>query len=346
MTSKKLLCSVSILIFFLLAGTSNAEYFDDSKVKIVTYPAWFKTKIFLDLDEDLKLARSQGKIGLMVYFGTEGCSYCEVFLRKSLGNPELAAIVQKNFDTIGFDIFDDEEMTSPQGKTLTVKEFAKKEGVQFSPSLLFYGQDGKRILRVAGYQSPERFAVILKYLINKHYLKESFRDYLKRGKIKTPSTLALNLKQDPLFSKPPYALDRSRIAAGHPLLVVFEKKACKECDEFHAKVLSFSGIRKTLQNFEVVRLDAEDFKTPLITPSGGKMSPAIWFDRSNLTRTPAFLFFNEQGNEVLRIDSLVLRQRLQNSLDFVLERAYKKNWTYQRFARSKAFAKNKEAINK
>jgi hypothetical protein len=51
------------------------------------------------------------------------------------------------------------------------------------------------------------------------------------------------------------------------------------------------------------------------------------------------LFFDEHGNEVLRTDALVLNQRMMNSLNFVIEQAYMKGWTYQRFARSKGAEK-------
>jgi hypothetical protein len=54
------------------------------------------------------------------------------------------------------------------------------------------------------------------------------------------------------------------------------------------------------------------------------------------------MFFSEQGQDVLSTDALVGRQRMLNSLMFVLERAYEKDWTYQRFARARAL----ERINR
>jgi hypothetical protein len=53
------------------------------------------------------------------------------------------------------------------------------------------------------------------------------------------------------------------------------------------------------------------------------------------------LFFNASGDEVLRTDSLVLKQRMDNSLQYVLEKAYAKGWTYQRFARTKSIERLK-----
>ncbi len=86
----------------------------------------------------------------------------------------------------------------------------------------------------------------------------------------------------------------------------------------------------------VVRLDARDSKTPVLAPDGARTTPADWFAATGFSRLPALLFFDEKGREVLRTDALVLRQRMMNSLGFTLERAFEKDWTYQRFARSKA----------
>ena len=343
--SKSVLCQLCVPFIFCycLMGSSVAKDFDDSEIKHIGYPDWFNESPFFDLSEDLVKARSNNKNGLLVLFTTQGCSYCNVFIRKSLGNPEIAAVVQKNFDSIGLEIFDDTEMTDPHGVSMPVKKFAKKEGVQFSPTLLFYGENGKRILRLTGYQSPERFRKVIDYVINNHYRSESLRDYLKRlaGNV-SPIRSMSGMKADPLFSKPPYALDRSRFPASSPLLIIFEKQGCTECQDFHSDVLALKEVRETLTQFEIVRLDASDIKTPILSPNGSRITPALWYEQATLTRVPAILFFYERGNEVLKTDTLVLRQRMMNSLNYVLERAYKKGWTYQRFARTKAIERSQK----
>jgi len=57
---------------------------------------------------------------------------------------------------------------------------------------------------------------------------------------------------------------------------------------------------------------------------------------------PALLFFDENGNGVLKTDALGLRQRMMHSLLCVVERAYEKGWTYQRLARSKGIERNRD----
>jgi thioredoxin-related protein len=330
-------------ILILNPKAAQASSFDDSEVKHITYPAWFKKTPFYELDHDLLQARESGKQGLMILFTTEGCSYCHLFIEKSLADPEIAAMVQRHFDSVGLEIFDDTDLTDPGGTNMPTKEFASRDGVQFSPTLLFYGKDGERLLRLTGYQSPARFKKALDYVTGEHYKTVSFADYLKQlAENEIPEKTTARLIDDPLFSKPFYLLQRNRFAAIQPLLVLFEKAGCVECENFHNEVLGVKEVRAALGRFEVVRLDATDNKMLLVAPDGSRLTPAVWFEKTGFSRLPALLFFDERGNEVLKTDTLVLRQRMMNSVNFVLEKAYKKGWTYQRFARSKAIERRQK----
>lgn len=335
--------SISLSILCLCIS-SAAVAFDDSEVKHIGYPDWFNESPFFDLEEDLSQSVKSGKSGLMILFTTEGCSYCDRFIRKSLDNPDIAQVVQRNFDSIGMEIFDDTEMITPDGESMSIKQFSMREKVQFSPALLFYGANGKRILRLIGYQSPERFRMVIDYLANGLYRTMSLRDYLAQSKA-TSIQPKVALKADPLFEKPPYMLERSRFPASQPLLVIFEELGCKDCMDFHSNVLALQEVRSTLKNFEIVRLDANDHKTPVVTPDGNKTTAAKWYEGSSLTRVPAMIFYDMDGSEVLKTDALVLRQRMLNSLNYVLEKAYSKGWTYQQYARSKAFEKFQRKID-
>jgi len=328
-----------ILAMAGIAGTVSAAGIDDSEIKHIVYPDWFSESLFFDLPEELENARSGGKLGVMVLFTTEGCSYCHLFVRKSLGDPDLAALVQQHFESVGLEIFDDREMTDTRGVAMPIKQFADQEGAEFAPTLLFYGLDGERMLKVVGYQSPERFRLVLEYLVDDHFRTQTLAQFFQQRVMARQARVTAadaGLAQDPLFAGPPYALDRRESPASRPLLVIFERADCLECDEFHTAVLAEGEVRETLGRFEVVRLDAADSQTGLVTPDGRTLTPAAWFDESEFTRTPALMFFDEHGARVLETDALVLRQRMMNSLNYVLEGAYEKGWTYQRFARTKA----------
>ena len=310
-------------------------HFDDSAIEDTDDPAWFKTT-FLDLREDLAEARAAGRQGLMILFSTQGCAYCKAFIERSLKDPVLGTMVREHFDVIHMEIFDDAGMKDFEGKSRPVKDFAKREGAAFSPTLVFYGLDGKRLHQVVGYQSPARFREVLDYLVDGHHRSLSYRDYLERraaGRLATERPG--DLIRDVLFDRPPYNLDRRR-SASKPLLVLFEQRDCDTCRNFHAHVLSDPEVRVLLARFQIVRLDARDPSTRVLIPDGRKLTPLRWISGLGLTYLPGMIFFDEAGREVLRNDSLTYRQRMTRSLQYVLDKAYLRDIHFQRYTREKS----------
>ncbi|NIR60367.1 MAG: hypothetical protein GWO02_13035 [Gammaproteobacteria bacterium] len=250
-------------------------------------------------------------------------------------------MLRENFASIGLEIFDDTTMMDPSGVSAPMKRFAEDAGAELSPTIVFFGSGGDEILRVVGYRSPERFKAILGYVTGRHYQNESPNNYIvRRSEDTSKERPGAALKEDPLFGEPPYALDRSRFAASRPLLVIFENTGCKECADFHAKVLAQTEVRHLLQRFEIMRLDAADHETPVPAPDGRRVIPASWYRQAGLTHAPALMLFDEEGNEVLKTDALVMGQRMTVSLLYVLEHAYEKDRSFQRFARPKAIERH------
>jgi thioredoxin-related protein len=234
------------------------------------------------------------------------------------------------------EIFSDAELTDFSGEQTRVKTFALEQGVQFAPTILFFDNDGTRLLRLTGYYEPQRFSAVLDYLIDGHHRRQGLGEFLA-GRA-TP-TAAAGLPADALFAEPPYALDRSQMPAQRPLLVLFDGAHCTRCARFHDEVLGDEPTRERLAGFDVVRLDAGDAETPVLTPAGERTDPKSWYAELGFTELPALVFFNESGKQVLATDALVLKSRMNNTIGFVTDRAYEQGWNYQRYARSQALKK-------
>jgi thioredoxin-related protein len=316
------------------AAAARDAPFDDSAIVRADDPAWFKMSL-LDLPDDLAEARAAGKLGLMVLFSTEGCAYCKAFIDRSLGDPAIGATVRAHFDTLHLEIFDDSVMTDLQGRRLPVKEFARREGAAFSPTLLFYGVDGKRMHRVVGYQPPARFSTVLDYVVGGHHRTLSYSDYLKRRTAGPPAAARPGERvRDALFEAPPHDLDRRR-PASKPLLVLFEQRGCDACRDLHGQVLRDTEVRALLPRFQAVQLDAGDTTTRVVLPDGRRLTPQRWSSALGLAEPPAMVFFDESGREVLRIESVIYRHRMVRSLGYVLDKAYLRDIPFQRYTREK-----------
>ena len=127
------------------------------------------------------------------------------------------------------------------------------------------------------------------------------------------------------------------------MLVIFESDQCGRCAQFHRDTLADPQVRKRLAAFETVRLDARDAYTPVVTTEGVIATPKAWFEALGFTQLPALVWFNEQGNQVLKTDAAVGKGRMLNALGFVRDRAFDKGWTYQRYARSQAMRRPAES---
>jgi thioredoxin-related protein len=315
------------------AASSGVDFAEDVFVD-VKFPSWFKTS-FLDLGDDLEEATAAGKQGIMLFISASRCSYCKAFIDSSLRDPAIRTRLTDNFDVIGLDIFDDRELTTLDGGQYRVKEFVLLNQASYTPTLIFLGEGGRLLLKIVGYYPPDRFAQVLDYLDTKAYQHQPLQAYLQAA-ASTPPTRGGSIIADDLFEPPPYMLDRSQLPAQRLLLVLFEHPGCAACERFHRRVLQDKSVRRLIGEYEAVQLDASDEAGRVVTPDGSKVSPAAWYRRLGLNYAPAMVFFDEHGDEVMRLDSETLRFRMEGSLQLVLERAYEQDPQLQRWRRAKA----------
>ena len=293
------------------------------------HPEWF-SDTFLDVREDLADAKSKGKIGLLVYFGQKHCAYCEALLEVNFEREQdIVNYTQAHFDVIALDIWGDRDVTLFDGSVMTEKQWAETEDTNFTPSLIFYTQDGTEALRLRGYYPPYKFRGALKYVVEGYYQNESLSEYMARAN--PPPKFDLDdLNEQEFFDSPPYALDRSRFAAERPLIVFFERGTCHACDILHSDPLEDKQTRQWLGRFDAVQLDMWS-DTPVLTPSGERFTAKEWAAKLGIFYAPTLVFFDTAGKEVIRIDSVVSLYRLRGVLEFVASQGYTSGDTFQRW---------------
>ncbi|MGD8926757.1 MAG: hypothetical protein PVG20_07890, partial [Thioalkalispiraceae bacterium] len=107
-------------------------------------------------------------------------------------------------------------------------------------------------------------------------------------------------------------------------------------DRFHQRVLTDKPIRRLLGQFDTLQLDATDSKTAVVTPGGSRIAAKTWYNRLGLNYSPALVFFDEKGKEIMRLDSETKRWRMEGTLQLILEKSYTKDTQVQRWRREKA----------
>ena len=333
------LLSTCLLISLFPAGATTEPQgvyeFDDFPLEEpMEHPDWFKHS-FLDLQEDLAEALDKGKQGIIVYFGQRRCAYCKMLLDVNFGMADITAYTRRNFEVIAIDIWGVDEVTDVNGKVLTEREYALRENTNFTPSLIFYDERGEEAHRLRGYYPPYKFRAALEYVADDHYRKESFSAYLARGDAGTAFEPG-DLNEEDFFIPPPHNLDRSRFPGERPLLVFFEQGNCHACDVLHGQPLRDPMINQLVRQFDNVQLDIHA-DTPVITPQGKRTSAKHWARDLDLFYTPSLLFFDERGQEIIRVDSVVRFYRLRNVINYITSKGYQFEPDYQRWRVSSGF---------
>jgi len=328
---------------FTSAHSKDALKFDDAPLAdALDLPEWFNLS-FLDLNDSLEDAIKEGKQGIIIYFGRKDCPYCKALLEGNWGDPVIAKYTQEHFNVIAIDVRGARTVTDFNGRKWTEKTYSSRRRMNFTPTLLFYSTRGQLALKLPGFRPKYQFRAALEYVADSHYLRESYRNYLSRAE----SALSFGLEElneNDMFLQPPY--DLSSQVNNKPLLVSFEHTKCHACDVLHGDTLSEPEVIKQLHKLNVVQLNTKE-NTPVITPDGKKTTADQWAKDLNLTFAPSLLFFDTNGKEILRIESVVRFYRLNNVLKYISEKQYLKYPTFQNwlqdYRNSKKF-KNSETL--
>jgi thioredoxin-related protein len=323
-----LLILISTIALFMsgqaLANSSDDPAVDDQPLReALSLPDWFKVS-FLDIQEDLDEAK-RGRRGLIIYFGQSYCPYCKAHLKKNWGRKDIVAYTRANFDVIAVNTRGDSQVTDIDGNTYSEKFFSARYDATFTPTLLFFDDDGNQALKLTGYRKPYQFRAALEYVADKHHKNESFREYLARAE-GAESFGQDELNDSNIFSSPPYNL--AELKKSRPLAVFFEERRCHACDVLHAGPLIKPDILKEFKQFNTVQLEMWS-DTPVTTPAGKKTTARKWADDLSLSYAPTIIFYDETGKEIIRVESVVGFFRLRNALRYITSEAYKEQPSFQ-----------------
>ena len=328
-----LLCSAVINVFVHAAESKTIQP-DSLQLDMVNpgyhdKPAWFKES-FLDLREDVQEA-TENKKRVLLYFYQDGCPYCAKLLQDNLGQKKLADKTRKHFDVIAINMWGDKEVTDLKGQQTTEKKFTERMKVMYTPTLVFLTEEGNVALRVNGYYAPNKFETALDYVQGHNERKISFRNYV--NKFLKKSTKG-KLHQQPFILKPPYNL-KKLLKSDKPLLVLFEQKKCHNCDELHNEIFKRKETLKQINRFNVVRLDMWS-NDKLLGIQGKAISAKAFAKKLNINHSPSFVFFDETGKDIFRIDAYLKSFHTQSVLDYIASKAYKKQSNFQRYISERA----------
>lgn len=297
--------------------------------KHTDYPAWFKQS-FLDLKEDIAEAQKNGK-RVVLMFTQDNCPYCNLLVERNLSQRGIENTLKTKFDVILINMWGDREITGLDGKSYTEKTYSAALKIQFTPSLLFFDEDGKTILRLNGYVPPDRFQTALDWVSGKHEKQQAFSEFVAMRE--APGKGAGALLSEPFFKQ---TSDLRRMGKPpRPLAVFFEQKDCPDCEILHRRVLAAPELRAELIKLDNVQLDmwSNDI---IVTPAGERLPVREWARQLGVNYAPGIVLFDAAGKEVIRWESSFRVFHTLGMFDYTVSGAYQKEPSFQRFLSAKA----------
>jgi len=303
--------------------------------KNATHPTWFKES-FLDLEEDIAEATENDK-RLVVYFWQPGCPYCDQLWRDNFAKQKVVDEFRQNFDIVALNMWGDREVVNVGGTAYSEKTFAEALGIKYTPTLLFFDENQKVIHQLNGYVPVENFQKSMKFVSGKHEKNSNFSQFsmIENKTVSSIKNSGLN-KQD-FFIGPTFNLYKRNTEDTNKkyIAVFFEAENCKNCDLLHQKTLKDSTTLELAQKFKAVQLDRYS-DARVITPKGEITTAKQWATDLGVEYLPAMIFFNDNGDQVMRIDTQLRTFHVQSVFDYVLSEAYKTETNFQRYISARA----------
>jgi thioredoxin-related protein len=295
----------------------------------IEIPKWF-TETFLDFRDDIRDAAREHK-RLMVYIGQDGCPYCKALMEVNFTQPDIVAKTRRDFVAIALNLWGDREVTWTDGRAMPEKELAKVLKVRYTPTLLFFDEQGAIVLRLNGYSPPASFRVALDYASLPGERRESFTDYLAR---RTGAAQRGAAASEAFLERGPPDLPRI-LRAGKPVLVLYEYDGCRDCEQLRREGFSRPEVRELLSRFSVVGLDLAGTRK-VVTPAGESTDERRWARALEVVYAPTLVFFDAAGREVFRSEGYLKPFHLASTLDYVASGAYRGEPDFQRYVQARA----------
>ena len=126
---------------------------------------------FIPPPHNLDRSRFPGQRPLVVYFEQGNCHACDVLHGQPLRDPAINRLVRE-FDNVQLDIRSDTPVITPDGRRTDARRWAKELGLFYTPSLLFFDERGREVIRVDSVVRFYRLRNVINYITSRGYLSQ------------------------------------------------------------------------------------------------------------------------------------------------------------------------------
>lgn len=126
--------------------------------------------------------RIPGQRPLVVFFEQGDCHACDVLHGQTLREPDIAGRFAA-LDSVQLDLWSDAPVVTPQGERTSARDWGARLGLFYAPSLLFFDEGGREILRVDSVVGFYRLRNVLAFIDSGAYRTESYQAWRRRREL-------------------------------------------------------------------------------------------------------------------------------------------------------------------
>lgn len=124
------------------------------------------------------LKRGADSKPLAVFFEQKDCPNCNALHQKTLQQDDTLELL-KSFDSVQLDMWSDNKIVTPEGKTLPVRDWAEALKVQYAPTIILFNAQGEEVIRSEAFFKSFHTQSIFDYVLSDGYQHEpSFQRWI------------------------------------------------------------------------------------------------------------------------------------------------------------------------
>lgn len=105
---------------------------------------------------------------LLVMFEQRKCHACDVFHSAPLSKQPISDKLAR-FDVVQLDSESDDLLVTPNGSRTTARAWAKRLGLVFAPTLIFFDETGSEVIRMGSVTKAYRLGQVMDYVLDRGY---------------------------------------------------------------------------------------------------------------------------------------------------------------------------------
>jgi len=175
---------VSLILLFISCSSTYA--YSDAPIKNLQKHELFHN-FSGDISAELAIVKQQKKAGLLLFFSTQHCPFCQRMKKTVLNQATVQQYFKSHFQMIEIDMESAKTLIDQQQQHISFKSYAKAHRVRLTPTIIFLDTSGDRLYQHSGIiANPTEFFWLGEYVTQGHTKRLSFAQFKTNKRKQTP----------------------------------------------------------------------------------------------------------------------------------------------------------------